>query len=188
PASDPAEPARDLRDRPWSSIDNDDSLDLDQIELAEQLAGDAVRVLVGIADVDALVPKGSPIDRAAMANTSSLYTGVHMFPMLPLVLSTNRTSLLEDGHERLAVITEFVVLADGSLDHARTAIYVARVMNHSKLAYSAVGAWLEGAGETPHGGQAIVDQLKLQDKIAQRLRAARHQHGALELETIEART
>ena len=188
PAADPRETARDMRDRPWSSIDNDDSLDLDQIELAEELPGGAVRVLVGIADVDALVPKGSPIDRAAAANTCSLYTGVHVFPMLPEQLSTNRTSLLADSRERLAVVTEMVVLADGSLDHTRTAIYIARVQNHAKLTYSKVGAWLEGAaGDAPSGGKPIAEQLRLQDRAAQCLRAARHKHGALELETIEAR-
>jgi exoribonuclease-2 len=188
PAKDPLEAARDLRDRPWSSIDNDDSLDLDQIELAEDLGGDAIRVLVGIADVDALVPKGSPIDRAAAENTCSLYTGFHIFPMLPAMLSTGRTSLLADAHERLAVITEFVVLGDGTVDHTRTAVYLARVQNRAKLAYSKVGAWLEGAGAPPVGGEPIAAQVKLQDRAAQRLRAARHQHGALELETIEART
>ena len=187
PAAPPAEPARDLRDRAWSSIDNDESLDLDQIEVAEDLGGDAIRVLVGIADVDALVPKGSPIDRAAAANTCSLYTGVHVFPMLPEVLSTHRTSLLADASERLAVITEMVVLGDGTLDHARTAVYLARVQNKAKLAYGKVGAWLEGAGSPPVGGEPIAEQLKLQDRAAQRLRTARHEHGALELETIEAR-
>ena len=186
PTRDPVENARDLRDLPWSSIDNEESRDLDQIEVAEKLPDGTIRVLVGIADVDAIVPKGSPIDVAAAVNTTSLYTGVHTFPMLPLVLSTGRTSLLEDGHERLAVITEFVVRGDGTLDDSKTAIYVARVSNRAKLVYERVGAWLEGAGEPPHGGQAIADQLKLQDDVACRLRALRHKHGALDLETIEA--
>ena len=186
PPRDPDEPAQDLRALPWSSIDNTESRDLDQIEVAER-AGDAIRVRVGIADVDLLVPKGSAIDRAAAANATSLYTGVRVFPMLPDVLSTNRTSLLEDEHPRYAVITDFVVRADGSLDDERTQIYAARVTNHAKLAYDPVGAWLEGAGERPHGGAVIADQLRLQDEVAQRLRTLRHQHGALELETIEAR-
>jgi VacB/RNase II family 3'-5' exoribonuclease len=186
PAQPARETARDLRELPWSSIDNDDSRDLDQIEVAEQLAGGAVRVRVGIADVDALVPKGSPVDDFAARNTTSLYTGVHTFPMLPLELSTDRTSLLEDARERLAVVTEFVVKPDGTLDDSQCAIYVARVVNHAKLVYEQVGAWLEGHGDAPHGGQMIADQLRLQDTVAQRLRALRHQHGALELETIEA--
>src|SRR5262245_9865873 len=105
PAHDPPDGARDLRSLPWSSIDNEDSRDLDQIEVAEALPDGGARVRIGIANVDALVPKGSPIDRYAGANTTSLYTGVHTFPMLPLELSTGRTSLLPDG-DRLAVITE----------------------------------------------------------------------------------
>ena len=187
PAREPAEPARDLRALAWSSIDNRESMDLDQIEVAERLPGGDVRVLVGIADVDALAPKGSAVDRFAAQNTTSLYTGVRVFPMLPEVMSTDRTSLLEDGRDRLAVITELVVRQDGSLDDARTDIYVARVCNRAKLAYEPVGAWLEGGGAPPHGGAEICEQLRLQDEVACRLRALRHQHGALELETIEAR-
>lgn len=186
PARDPDETARDLRSLNWSSIDNEESRDLDQIEVAERGKDGSIRVLVGIADVDALVPKGSPVDQFAQANTTSLYTGVHIFPMLPLELSTDRTSLLEDGRDRLAVVTEIVVLADGNLDDAQTKIYLAKVTNKAKLVYERVGAWLEGHGEAPHGGAVIADQLKLQDEAAQRLRALRHQHGALDLETIEA--
>jgi exoribonuclease-2 len=186
PAGEPDEGPRDLRALAWSSIDNEESRDLDQIEVAFRLAGNSIRVLVGIADVDALVPKGSPVDRFADANTTSLYTGVHTFPMLPEELSTDRTSLLEDGKDRLAVITEFVVLADGNLDDAQTKIYIARVLNKAKLVYERVGAWLEGHGDAPHGGPDIAAQVKLQDEAAQRLRALRHEHGALDLETIEA--
>jgi VacB/RNase II family 3'-5' exoribonuclease len=185
PAQPAAEAARDLRDLPWSSIDNDDSRDLDQIEVAEKLTEGAVRVLVGIADVDALVAKGSPVDRFAYAQTCSLYTGVHTFPMLPAELSFDRTSLLADDRERLAVISEFIVRADGSLDDTKTAVYIARVTNKAKLAYNAIGAWLEGKGPPPHTSSAVIDQLHLQDQVATCLRAVRHQHGALELETIE---
>jgi exoribonuclease-2 len=187
PAEPPPEPARDLTDLPWSSIDNSDSRDLDQIEWAERLADGSIRVLVGIADVDAYVPRGSPIDGHAYANTLTLYTGVHIFPMLPEVLSTDRTSLLDDGRARLAVITDYIVRPDGSLAEAETQIYVARVRNQAKLAYEDVGAWLEGAGAAPHGGQAIEDQLRLQDEAACKLRELRHLHGALDFETIEAR-
>ncbi len=186
PANDPEEGARDLCSLTWSSIDNEESRDLDQIEVAERLPGGSIKIMIGIADVDALVPKGSPVDQFAHANTTSLYTGVHIFPMLPLELSTDRTSLLEDGRVRLAVVTEFVVLPDGTLDDAQTRIYLAKVQNKAKLVYERVGAWLEGHGEAPHGGAIIADQLKLQDEAAQRLRALRHLHGALDLETIEA--
>ncbi len=186
PARDPLESARDMRDLAWSSIDNEDSRDLDQIEVAERLPDGAIRVFVGIADVDALVPKGSPIDKHAAINTTSLYTGVHTFPMLPLLLSTGRTSLLEDGTPRLSIVTEYVVRSDGTLDDAQTKIYAALVTNRAKLVYERVGAWLEGKGETPHGGPEISEQLKLQDEVAQRLRALRHEHGSLQLETIEA--
>jgi len=186
PAGPRPEPARDLRELPWSSIDNVDSMDLDQIEVAEKLPDGSIRMLVGIADVDAYAAKGSLADQHAHANTCTLYTGVHIFPMLPEVLSTNRTSLLEDSHARLAVVTEYVVRTDGTLDDTRTAIYIAQVVNKAKLAYEHVGAWLEGHGPAPHGGQVIADQLKLQDEAAQRLRELRHEHGALDFETIEA--
>jgi VacB/RNase II family 3'-5' exoribonuclease len=186
PTKDPVEAARDMRDLPWSSIDNDDSRDLDQVEVAERLPDGSIRVLIGIADVDAFAPRKSAVDRAAWTNSCTLYTGVHTFPMLPEVLSTARTSLLADGHDRLAVVTEIVVLEDGSLDDTKTAVYVARVINHAKLVYERVGAWLEGAVSLAPEAR-IADQLRLQDQAAQQLRALRHQHGALDLETIEAR-
>ncbi|MDB4957961.1 MAG: rnb [Myxococcales bacterium] len=186
PAHDPQETARDMSDLPWSSIDNEDSRDLDQVEVAERLPDGSIRVLIGIADVDAFAPRKSAVDRAAWTNTCSLYTGVHTFPMLPEVLSTNRTSLLADGRDRLVVVTEMVVLKDGSLDDTKTAVYVARLINHAKLVYERVGAWLEGVSGAQVPETRIADQLKLQDEAARRLRALRHQHGALDLETIEA--
>jgi exoribonuclease-2 len=186
PAGDPDEGARDLRSLAWSSIDNQESRDLDQIEVAERLPDGSIRVLIGIADVDAVVPKGSPVDHFAWLNTVSLYTGVHTFAMLPEELSTDRTSLLADGKDRLAVVTEIVVRTDGSLDDAQTKIYIAKVDNKAKLVYEQVGSWLEGRGDAPTGGKPIADQLKLQDEVAQRLRKVRHLHGALDLETVEA--
>jgi VacB/RNase II family 3'-5' exoribonuclease len=182
--TDPVGNVRDLRGLAWSSIDNDDSRDLDQIEVAEPLPGGSIRILVGIADVDALVPKDSEVDRFAKLNTVTLYTGVHTFAMLPPVLSTDRTSLLE-GVDRLAVITEIVVGLDGELDDAQTRIYPARVASKAKLVYERVGAWLEGHGSPPPNAE-IAAQLELQDEAAQRLRKLRHAHGALDLATTEA--
>ncbi len=185
PAEDPVAGVKDLRDLPWSSIDNAESRDLDQIEVAERLANGNIRVMVGIADVDALAPRESPIDRYAATNTTTLYTGVAIFPMLPELLSTDRTSLLEGG-DRLAVVTEMVVKADGMLDDDATRIYPARVRNQAKLVYERVGAWLEGQGSI-FENKTIAGQLKLHDEAAQRLRTQRYARGALDFETIEAR-
>src|SRR5438874_2711784 len=137
--------ARDLRALPWSSIDNDDSRDLDQIEVCVT-DGSARRVLVGIADVDALVPKGSPLDHHAQANTTSVYTPAVIFPMLPSELSTDRTSLNE-GQDRLAIVVDMTVGANGTVTSSDT--YRAVVRNQAQLTYSAVAAWLEGAGSAP---------------------------------------
>ena len=166
----------------WSSIDNPESTDLDQVEWSERLPGDAIRVLVGIADVDAYVPEGSPLDRRAAWNTTTLYGGVATFPMLPDALSSGETSLLP-GVERLAIVTEIVVAKDGSTSGTR--VHRARLVNHAKLTYEAVGAWLEsGAGEIE---PRLAEQVRMQDEAAQRLRRHRIENGALELETIEAR-
>jgi exoribonuclease-2 len=145
PAAAPAD-VRDLRDRLWASIDNDDSRDLDQLTVAESLAGGRVRILVAIADVDALVRKGSEIDGHASRNTTSVYTPAAIFPMLPETLSTDLTSLNED-QDRLAVVTDMVFEADGSL--ASSEVYRARVRNRAKLAYRSVAAWLIGTGPAP---------------------------------------
>ena len=176
---------RDLRSLLWSSIDNDTSRDLDQIEYAEKRPDGTVRVMIGIADVDAYVPKGSPIDEHAAAQTTTVYTGVEIFPMLPEELSTGETSLLE-GQDRLAVVTEYDVSADGHLQG--TNIYRALVNNKAQLAYSSVGAWLEDRGAAPAKVAASAElqaQLKLQDQVAQALRAERYRHGALEIESHE---
>jgi VacB/RNase II family 3'-5' exoribonuclease len=178
---------RDLRDRLWSSIDNDDTRDLDQLEVAEPLAGDATKLWIAVADVDALVRSGSAIDRHARANTTSVYTAARTFPMLPERLSTGLTSL-NDGEDRLAIVIEMTVTADGSLDGAD--LYRARVHNKAKLAYDSVAAWLDGNGPMPPRMAAVAgveEQVKLQDQAASRLRRLRHEHGALELETRETR-
>ncbi len=175
---------RDLRALPWCSLDNDDSLDLDQLTVCEPLDHPDVRVLVAIADVDALVPKGSAIDLHARLNTASVYTSARVFPMLPERLSHDLTSL--NAHaDRLAVVTEMTVHADGTVDHAK--VYRALVRNQAKLAYDAVSAWIEGEGPAPEALLAVpamAQQLRWQDEVAQRLRRRRHAQGSLELETL----
>jgi exoribonuclease-2 len=178
---------RDLRGLLWVSIDNDDSRDLDQLSFAELAGAGATRMRVAIADVDALVAKGSAVDGHAGHNTTSVYTAAEIFPMLPTELSTDRTSLGEDD-ERLAMVVEMLVRDDGSVSESD--VYRARVVNRAKLAYNSVAAWLDGEGPAP-GRVANVPgidaQLRLQDRVAQALRTVRHQHGALSLQTIEPR-
>jgi exoribonuclease R len=165
-AAGPAPAARDLRDRLWSSIDEVESRDLDQLEVAEAIPGGGTRVLVAIADVDRLVPAGSAIDGHAGWNTTSVYTGAALFPMLPEALSTDLTSLNEDV-DRHAIVIDQVVAADGSThDHA---VYRALVHNHAKLDYDAVGAWLEERGPEPAkvaASPALAEQLHRQDTAA----------------------
>jgi VacB/RNase II family 3'-5' exoribonuclease len=178
---------RDLRGLLWASIDNDDSRDLDQLSVAEAMPGGAVKILVAIADVDALVKKDDAIDGHAWTNTTSVYTAAEIFPMLPEKLSTNLTSLAE-GQERLAIVIEMTVAADGTV--TASDIYRALVVNRAKLAYNSVAAWLEGNGPAPARLAAVPgldEQLRLQDGAAQALRRVRHAHGALRLETLEVR-
>ena len=176
---------RDLRNLLWSSIDNDTSRDLDQIEVAERGSNGDVKVMIGIADVDAFVPKQTPIDQHAAKETTTVYTGVRNFPMLPEELSTGVTSLLED-QDRLAIVIEFVVDSSGTIKSSE--LYRALVRNKAQLQYDSLGAWLEGAGGAPAKVQAfneLQQQLKLQDEVAQKLKEQRHQHGALNLQTDE---
>jgi exoribonuclease-2 len=179
------EPTRDLRSLLWCSIDNDDSRDLDQLSVAEALPGGDVKVMVAIADVDAAVAKGSPVDRHAAQNTTSVYTPAVIFPMMPERLSTDLTSLA-DHQDRLSVVIEFVVSAAGELKSS--AIYGATVNNKAKLAYNAVGAWLAGNGPLSPAAAAVPgmdEQLRMQDRVAQALDHVRAEHGALGFETIE---
>src|ERR1700682_1702528 len=182
----PSDKVRDLRTLLWSSIDNDTSKDLDQIEVAERLPNGDVKVMIGIADVDAFVAKDTPIDQHAERETTSVYTGVSIFPMLPNELSTGASSLLENS-DRPAVVTEFVVNTGGSLSSSN--VYRAIVRNQAQLTYNAVGAWLEGTAAAPPkvaASSALQAQLKLQDDVAQALRKLRFEHGALNLDTNEA--
>ena len=177
---------RELTHLLWTSIDNDDSRDLDQLTVAEALPGDKVKLLVAIADVDALVAHDSAIDDHARHNTTSVYTAARIFPMLPERLSTDLTSL-NVNEERLSVVVEMVIGANGAL--LGSDIYRARVRNHAQLAYDGVAAWLEG-GAAPDAVAAVnglAENLRLQDKAAQRLRRLRYANGALSLETLEAR-
>ncbi len=179
--------ARDLRGLLWASIDNDDSRDLDQLTVAEPTPADKVKILVAVADVDSLVKNGSAIDEHARHNTTSVYTAAEIFPMLPEDLSTGQTSLNLD-QERPAVVVEMLVAADGSLEDS--AVYRARVRNQAKLAYNGVAAWLEGNGPVPEAIAAVeglAENLRLQDKAAQGMKGLRQAHGALSLQTIEAR-
>ncbi len=181
------QPFQDLRQLLWSSIDNDTSKDLDQIEWAEQLADGRIRVLVGVADVDARVTRGTAIDSHARSETTSVYTGVRVFPMLPTDLSEGITSLNEN-EDRAAVVIEFTVDAAGAVENGKA--YRAWVRNRAQLAYNSVGKWLAGEGEAPAkvaANQDLAAQIKLQDAAAQRLLGCRFQHGALDLETIETR-
>ena len=180
-------PVRDLRGALWCSIDNDDSRDLDQLTVAEAMPGDNVKILVAVADVDALVKDGSAIDEHARHNTTSIYTAAEIFPMLPEKLSTGLTSL-NFREERPSIVVEMVIDAAGALKDSD--IYRARVANQAKLAYNSVAAWLDGSGQMPEAVgavQGLEENLRLQDKTAQRMKNIRQIHGALSLETIEAK-
>ena len=178
---------RDLTALPWASIDNDDSRDLDQLTVADAPSGDVLTIRVAVADVDALVKEGSPIDAYARHNTTSVYTAGRVFPMLPERLSTDLTSLNPD-QTRLAVVVEFAVAPDGAIQ--RSAVYRAQVRNHAQLTYHGVAAWLSAEAPIPEAAAAVPglsENLLMQHQAAQALRNRRHEHGALSLETIQAR-
>ena len=181
------ESIRDMRSLLWSSIDNDDSRDLDQLTLAEAVPGDNIQILVAIADVDAFIKDGSAIDEHARHNTTSVYTAAEIFPMLPEKVSTDVSSLNLD-ESRISIVVEMVIGADGSLRDSK--IYRAWVCNRAKLAYNSVAAWLDGSGAMPKAIAAVnglAENLQMQDRVAKSMKEFRHVHGALSLETIEAR-
>ena len=178
---------RDLRGLLWSSIDNDTSRDLDQIEVAERLSNGETKVMVGIADVDAFVSQGTAIDQHAAKETTTVYTGVRNFPMLPEQLSTGASSLLEN-QDKLSLVVEFIVDQKGCVSGGTA--YRAVTRNKAQLTYNAVGAWLEGKSAAPPKVAAsaeLAQQLKLQGDAAQKLKNERHEHGALNIESTETR-
>jgi exoribonuclease-2 len=178
---------RDMRNLLWSAIDNDTSKDIDQIEVAEKLADGSTKIMVGIADVDAFFAKSTPIDEHAARETTTVYTGVCNFSMIPDELSTGASSLLENT-DRPAMVIEFVVASDGTVNSGT--VYRAIVHNRAQLTYNSVGPWLEATGAAPPKVAASADlqaQLKLQDQVAQALKKQRYAHGALNIETTEVR-
>ena len=187
PASSRDSSVLDLRSLPWCSIDNDDSKDLDQLTVTKKSKQSGWILLVAIADVDALVTKGSAIDEHALKNTRSVYTSARVFPMLPLRLSNNFTSL-NLGQDRLALVCEMHIATDGSIN--KSFIYRAWVHNRAQLAYDNVSDWLEGKAELPGLAQQVAGldaQLKKQDELAQVLRMRRHEKGSLEFEIFQPR-
>src|SRR6266478_2255376 len=177
---------QDLRSLLWSSIDDRKSRDLDQVEYAEKLPSGDIRVLVGIANVDSLVQKGSAIDEFAATNCTSIYTGVKTFPMLPEELSTDKTSLM-GGADRSSIVSEMIIGSDGAVKSSR--VFPALLHNYAKLSYEAVGTWLDDKGPIPPEVASVPGmdvQIRLQFAAAQRLRQLRREHGALELDTIQA--
>jgi exoribonuclease-2 len=179
---------KDLRHLLWASIDNDDSLDLDQLTVAETMQDKSVRILVAVADVDALAKKNSAIDEHAHQNTTSIYTAGKTFPMLPERLSTDLTSL-NYQEDRPAIVIEMVISEAGEIQSSD--IYPAEIRNHAKLAYNSVAAWLEGQESSPDKtvvvDPSLAENLRIQYRVARKLRSQRHQRGALDLQTLEAR-
>lgn len=186
PETAPKSPMRDLRNLAWSSIDNDTSRDLDQVEYAEKLPDDSIRLLIGIADVDSMVSRGSATDQQAAAESTSVYTGVRTFPMLPMELSTDLTSLSE-GEHRSALIIELRIVGSGEVNCHD--LYAGWILNCAKLAYSTTGAWLEGVGPIPAAiakTEGMEAQLRLQLEASERLRKIRKEQGTLSFASVEA--
>jgi exoribonuclease-2 len=176
---------RDLRGLLWSSIDNEDSMDLDQVEHCEQRENGGILVRVAVADVDLYVKKESPTDRHAAHNGTSVYAGVETFPLFPDRLSKGITSLLP-GEDRIAVIIEYLVLPDGAFRPGE--VYPAFVNNKAKLVYEEIGDWFEGATPVPRAVREVPGleaQLLLQLEASMLLKKYRMEQGALELDTLE---
>ena len=187
PAFSPGSSLPDQRALLWCSIDNDDSLDLDQLTVAEALPGGQTKILVAIADVEATIKNGSALNEHAQTNTTSVYTAAEIFPMLPERVSTGLTSL-NLNEDRPAFVVEMIIGSDGTLLNSK--IYRAWVRNHAKLAYNSVAAWLDGNGEIPPAiplVPGLAENLKLQNQVSQNLKNFRHLRGALSLETIESK-
>ena len=179
-----ADGAKDLSALPWTSIDNPESRDLDQIEAVEAVDG-GIKLYVGIADVEHCVPFGKAIDLFAGHNTTSVYTGVRTFPMLPERFSFDLTSLVA-GQKRLSVVIETFITADGQVKSG--AVYTAVTLNKAKLDYPSVSAWLDGKTPPPPGLAGNADlqkQVQLQDGLAKSLGASRKRLGALDIDTRE---
>lgn len=173
----------DLRSLAWCSIDNDDSLDLDQLTYAEIGDDNKITLWIAIADVDALVSKNTPIDIHAQMNTTSVYTPAKIFPMLPEKLSTNLTSLNEN-EDRVAIVVKIQINQTGDIENS--SLFQAIVHNYAKLTYNAVGGWLEEKNSLPEEISRVPGlekTLRIQHQAAQILKQNRHAAGSLTLDS-----
>jgi VacB/RNase II family 3'-5' exoribonuclease len=170
----------DLRSLPWCSIDNENSLDLDQLTFAKEENG-TTTLFIAIADVDALVPANSAIDLHAQINATSVYTPAKLFPMLPEKLSFHLTSFVEE-EDRLSLTIKINIDKRGKMEEF--SLFPAIVRNPAKLSFEAVGAWLEGKATIPEKIKKVSgleQSLLCQHKASQLLQARRHSLGALTL-------
>ena len=179
-------PVMDLSHLLWSSIDNEESRDLDQLEYAEPGPEGSIRLLLAIADVASFVPPDSAIDQRARHNTVSLYTAGGTFHLLPPDLSTGKTSLLQN-ETRLALVADMLVEDDGEVHQPK--VYQAKVKNKARLTYDAVGGWLESARPLPEFDETpgLKEQLTMQWEASQRLELLRKKMGSLVFTSYEAR-
>ena len=149
----------------------------------------AIRVLVGIADVDALVPKGSPIDQHARREHVH---ALHRRPHLPDAARRccRRTARrCSRTRERLAVVTEMSCAPTARSTTRQTAVYIARVVQQREARRTSTSA--RGSRATAPRAARRTGRSPSSSSCRTRRRSAcascAHEHGALDFETIEAR-
>ena len=180
-------PLRDLRNLLWSSVDNDDTRDLDQIEFAEEVSGGtaaaggvspgANRVLGTEGGVATAVDRGetlewrlyiavsdvdseAPKGSAIDAHAAAQTTTVYTGATIFSMIPPELSAgatSLFEGADRKAVVVAMIVGADGAVKSAE--IFRARVTNKAQLTYSAVGAWLD-SGTAAAGSISRTPQLE----------------------------
>jgi ribonuclease R len=174
---------RDLRSIPTVTIDAPSSRDLDDALSVFPAAPDgAIRLLVSIADVDALVPAASALDKEARLRGTSVYLAGRVIPMIPPKLSEDALSLLP-GVDRPAMTAELRIDPEGRV-HAID-VYPSMIKSHARLDYDGVAAFLDD-GDAAAIPEPVRDTVRWLRTAAARIAVTRHARGGVSLLREEA--
>ena len=153
------------------TIDDDDTVEIDDAISCAPLASGSTRVRIHIALVADLVAKDGPMDQEAALRGTTVYLPETSIRMLPDEISTDRASLVA-GRECHVLTTDAQISADGQL--TSYVIYPSRIKIAERLSYQAADELITG-----ESGSATAAMLRRLHELTTRLREHRRSAGAL---------
>ncbi|MDO8527140.1 MAG: ribonuclease R [Deltaproteobacteria bacterium] len=174
---------KDLRDLQFVTIDGETAKDFDDAVYAERLAGGNIRLLVAIADVSHYVTPNSPLDREALARSTSVYFPGRVLPMLPEALSNDLCSL-KPNEDRLALVAEMEI--DPAGESVGEKFYTAIFQSQARLTYTIVRRLVVDKEEALRQEmQVILPMVETLSEVAGNLKKMRTNRGTIDFDLPE---